>query len=197
MIKYKKQYLTSLFMSSILLIFFVVSCTVVDPGWKYKISDPYHKDINHYEYVYRSYPLDIKLAADDFALEIYVHLQITTPLDSIIIYPTSSYIKSPHFVDTTHFPVQTTIESFQKDSLSASKHKIKEDGFSGPYFLHKEDKLLVRLKFRGFAIHDKRNRNAPFTSEKSDFILHYDIHNNNNPLTFSFKPVVDSTKNSK
>jgi len=179
MLKYKNKNLIALFSSFAILVFFMNSCKTVDPAWKYKISDPYHKDINHYEYVYRSYPLDIKLTANDCAFNTYVKLQITTPCDSIKIYPTSAYI-----------------ESFLKDSLSASKHNINKDGFSGPYFLHKENKLLVNLTFESYAPYVKRDRTKPI-SQKSDFIFHYNIFNNNNPLTFTFKPVIDSTKNSK
>ncbi len=148
----KKQYFTQSFISSLLLVFFINSCRVVGPRWRYKVSDPYHKDTYHHKYIYRSYPLNIELAAHDFAYETHVGLKITTPCDSIKIYPTSAYIKSPYFVDTTHFPIYTNIESFPKDSIYAGKHtKIKKEKFSGPYFLHKEDNLFVKLSFRSFA----------------------------------------------
>jgi hypothetical protein len=160
------------------------------------VIDPYHENTYHREYIYRSYPLNIQLSADDFTLRTFVGLQITTPCDSIEIYPTQVYIKSPYFIDTTHFPIYTKVESFPKDSIYAEQYKkVNKEKFSGPYFLHEEEKLLVKLKFEGFAKHDKGNRNTPFTSEKSDFILYYDFFNNKNPLTFHFIPVADSTKN--
>jgi hypothetical protein len=198
MLKLRKQYPTQLFISSLLLVFFINSCRVVGPRWRYKVSDPYHEDIYHHEYVHRSYPFNIKLTADDFAFNTYVRLQITTPCDSIKIYPTSAYIKSMYFVDNTHFPDKIEAGYFPNDSLynqDSKLKKINKDAISGPYFLHKEDKLFVNLRFRSFAIHDKRNRTTQFPSEKSDFIFYYDIFNNKNPLTFSFTPVEDTTQN--
>jgi hypothetical protein len=195
MLKYKDKNFIVLFSSFAILILFISSCKNINPSWKYKILDPYHKDIEHYEYAYRSYPLDIQLNAKDTAFKTYVKIEITTPFDSIKIYPTSAYIKSTHFSDTTHFPISTKIESFPKDSIYTEGHKkVNKERFSGPYFLHNEDKLSIILTFEGFAKYDKNNRNAPFTSEKSDFILYYDIFNNRNPLTFTFIPISDSTK---
>lgn len=194
MVKCKNNILATLLEFFILLALFINSCRVVGPRWKYKVSDPYHEHTYHHEYVYRSYPFNIKLTADDFAFNTYVKLQITTPCDSIKIYPTSAYIKSTHFVDATHFPDKIDCGYFPSDSLYTLDNtlkKINKDAISGPYFLHKEDKLFVNLRFRSFAIHDKRNRTTPF-SEKSDFILYYDIFNNNSPLTFSFAPVEDT-----
>lgn len=169
------------------------SCLPTDPGWRYKVRDPYHEDTYYHKYGYRSYALNFELAANDSALSTFVALQITTPCDSIEIYPTQAYIKSPHFTDTTLFPIYTNIESSPKDSIDAGKHKkINIENFSGPYFLHKEENLFVKLIFRSFAAYDKRNRRAPFTSEKSDFIFNYDISNNKYPPTFTFTP--DTTK---
>ena len=194
MLKFKYKYLKILYISLILLVLFINSC-VYDSGWIYKVIDPYHENTYHREYTYRSYPLNIELSAHDFALETYVFLQITTPFDSIEIYPTQAYIKSPHFIETTHPPIYANIETLPKDSIYAEQYKkVNKKKFSGPYFLSKEDKLLVKLKFEGFAKYDKRNRNYPFTSEKSDFIFYYDIFNKENPLTFHFKPSADTTK---
>jgi len=187
MLKLKNQDLAPLFISLILLTLFTNSCRICDPAWRYKIIDPYHENTYHQEYVYRSYPLNIILTAMNSGFYTNVYLQITTPCDSIKIYPASAYIESPYSLDTTHFPTYT-IESLPKDSLSASKHNINKDGVSGPYFLHKENKLLVNLTFESYAPHVKRDRTKPI-SQKSDFIFHYNIFNNNNPLTFTFKPV--------
>ncbi|MBN1694935.1 hypothetical protein JW879_06010 [candidate division WOR-3 bacterium] len=196
MLKLKQQHFTQLFIYSLILVFFINSCGVTGPRWKYKVSDPYHENTYHHEYVYRSYPLNIKLNADDFAFNTHVNLQITTSCDSIKIYPASVYIRSPYFVDNTHLPNKIEAGCFPGDSLYTPDNKLKKinkDEISGPYFLHKEDKLFVNLKFESFAKHVKRVPTAPF-SEKSDFILHYDIFNNKNPLTFNFTPSADTTK---
>lgn len=193
MLKLRQINLITFFLSSVILFFFLNSCKNVEPSWKYKISDPYHKNIEHYEYTYRSYPFDIQLSAKDSAFNTYVKIQINASCDSIKIFPGSAYIKSPHFSDTTHYPTQTKIESAKKDSAYVEEHNIiKKEGESAPYFLNQRDKLLVNLEFRSFAKHDKRNCKAPFTFEKSDFILYYDIFNNENPLKFTFKPAADN-----
>ena len=197
MLKLKKQYFTKLFISLLLSVLFINSCGVTGPRWRYKVRDPYHENTYHREYVYRSYSLNIQLSADDFAFNTYVKLQITTPCDSIKIYPTSAYIKSAYFADTAHFPDKIDGGYFPCDSLytlDSKLKKINKDVISGSYFLHKKDKLFVDLRFRSLAIHGEHNRTAPF-SEKSDFIFYYDILNNKNPLTFSFIPVEDTTQN--
>ena len=188
MLELKKQNLTQLLISSLLLVFFMISCKTVEPSWKYKVTDPYRKNTYHHEYIYRSYPLHIKLTAEDSAFKTYVQLQITTPYDSMKIYPALAYIKSPHFVDTTHFPVDAGYTI--KDSLF---QKINEDEISNPYFLNKDEELLVNLTFKSFATYVKRY-NSKSISEKSDFIFYYDIYNNKSPLTFTFTPAADTTK---
>jgi len=184
----KKQYFTQIFIFSLLLVFFMIYCKTAETGWKYKVSDPYHENTYHYEYVNRSYAMNIKLAAKDSAYKTYIRLQIITPLDSIKIYPALAYIKSPHFVDTVHYPIDAeyTIE----DSRSA---KINKDEISKPYFLNKNEELLVNLTFKSFATFVK-SFTGKSISERSDFTLYYDIYNNNQPLSFYFTPVEDSTQ---
>jgi hypothetical protein len=188
MLRLKKQNFTRLFISSPLLAFSMISCRTVETGWEYKVIDPYHENTYHHEYAHISYIMNIKLAAKDSALKTYVQLRIITPYDSMKIYPALAYIKSPHFVDSTHFPIDAeyTIE----DSIF---HKINEDEISNPYFLNKDEKLLVNLIFKSFATYAKSFNSKPI-SEKSDFILYYDIHNNKQPLTFRFTPDIDTTR---
>jgi hypothetical protein len=198
-----------------------------DPGWLYMLRKPCldrieQKDYYGYKYIYRNDSLNIKLTADDFALETDVRLKMTTTLDSVIIYPNFSYIESPHFSDKAHVPCWIAFSYFSQDSLIFRKwynisetkrgkpygvvsleawqensitiddrirrKKISKDEFLSPYCLHNGDILLVAFSYAGFAIYDKRNRNYPFTSEKSDFIFHYDIYGNENPLIFHFLP---------
>ncbi|MEJ2568037.1 MAG: hypothetical protein P8Z50_04085 [candidate division WOR-3 bacterium] len=189
MLKFKKQYLPRLFISALLLVSFIISCKTAERGWRYKVGDPYHEDNYHYEYAHISYTMNIKLTAKDSASNTYIRLKIITPLDSMKIYPALAYIKSPHFVDTVHFPIDAeyTIE----DSIF---HKINEDEISNPYFLNKDEKLLVNLIFKSFATYVKSFNSKPI-SEESDFILYYDIYNNKQPLTFHFIPDIDTTKN--
>lgn len=204
MLGFKYKDLKLLYISFILLVFPINSC-IIDtfPGWLYMLHQPSldiieDKDYGH-AYFYKNDSLNITLFAHGVSYgipyEISVELKITTPYDSIQIYPTQAYIKSSHFTDTSYFPNYTNIEDSQKNSIYASKHKkISKEKFSGPYFLHKEDKLFVKLSFSGFTTQDKRNHNYPSIPEKSDFVFYYDIFNNENPLTFYFEPPPDTTK---
>jgi hypothetical protein len=188
MVKQKKQKFAQIFIFSLLLVFFMISCKTTEMGWRYKISDPYHENTYHNEYVYRSYPMNIKLAAKDSAFNTHVHLQITTPYDSMKIYPALAYIKSPHFVDTTHYPIDA--EYTVEDSPS---YKINKDEIPKPYFLNKNEELLVNLTFKSFATYVKGFTGKSIAG-KSDFILYYDIYNNSQPLTFHFTPAIDTTR---
>jgi len=187
MSKLKNHNFTRLFFSSLILIFFMISCGTAKTVWEYKVIDPYHENTYHNEYTHRSYSMNIKLAAKDSSSNIYIRLQIMTPLDSMEIYPALAYIKSPRF-DTTHFPIETeyTIE----DSLFV---KINKDEISKPYFLNKNKDLLINLTFKSFATRAK-NFTGKSIPGKSDFVLYYDIFNNKQPLTFNFIPEIDTTK---
>jgi hypothetical protein len=171
-----------IFIPFILLFFFMNTC-MFDPGWRYKVKDPHREDTYHHKYVYRSYPLSIELTANDFAYETFVELKITTPLDSVIIHPNFAYITSPHFINKKHFPTSIKIEYFSEDRIE--RKKINKDEFAKPYCLYEGDSLLANFTYPGFAIYSNNSRSAV---EKSDFIFHYDIYNNKNPLTFNFKP---------
>ena len=188
MSKLKKQNFTRLFFSSLILIYFMISCGTAKTVWEYKVIDPYHKNTYHNEYTHRSYSMNIKLSAKDSSSNTYIRLQIMTPLDSMEIYPGLAYIKSPHF-DTTHFPIEA--EYTIGDSLFV---KINKDKISKPYFLNRNEEFFVNLTFKSFAGYVK-NFTGKSIAEKSDFILYYDIYNNNQPLTFHFIPAIDTTKN--
>lgn len=192
MLRFKYKDLKLLYISFILLVLSINSC-VYDPGWRYKVIDPYHENTYHYKYFYRSYPLNIELAANDFAYETDVKLKINIALDSIIIYPNFAYISSPHFIDKKHAPISIKIKYFSSDSLILSK-KISKDEFLCPYCLNKGDSFLVNFTYPGFAIYSNAH-DLQSAAEKSDFILHYDIFNNKNPLIFAFIPDIDTTKN--
>ncbi|MEJ2306150.1 MAG: hypothetical protein P8Y62_01275 [candidate division WOR-3 bacterium] len=187
MSKLKNHNFTRLFFSSLILIFFMISCKTTETSWRYKAGNPYHENNYHYEYAHISYTINIKFAAKDSASKTYIRLKIITPLDSMKIFPALAYIKSPH-LDTTHFPIEAeyTIE----DSLFV---KINKDEISNPYFLNKDEKLLVNLTFKSFATCVK-GFTGKSIAEKSDFILYYDIYNNNQPLTVHFIPEINTTK---
>lgn len=189
MLKFKAKNLTRLYTFFILLVFFIISCKTVETNWAYKISDPYHENTYHNQYIHRSYAMNIKLAAKDSDSNTYIQLQIMTPLDSIKIYPALAYIKSPHFEDTVHYPIYA--EYTVEDSLSI---EINKDEISKPYFLNKNEELLVNLTFKSFATYIQSSTRK-LISEKGDFIFYYDIFDNKQPLTFNFTPAIDSTKN--
>jgi hypothetical protein len=205
------------------------SC-IRDPGWFYMLHQPSldiieQKDGYRYKYIYRSDSLNIKLTAEDFALETWVELNISTTLDSIIIYPNFSYITSPHFINKKHVPISIIIKYFSRDSLilnncyaiSVTKggwpsevvslekwqaNSIIIDNCTKRKKISKDEFLAPYCLNNGDSLiiyftypGFARYVKHNLIPEKSDFIFQYDIYNKNNPLTFHFKPATYEPNN--